>query len=212
VGLPTRKQMKQDVIFSSATQRARFFKHKLHYEYLVTTTPVDEVLERVNQGQDDIVLVGDDETDVTHHIIAHLLAQATRPVAIYRGADVGNKVRRIMMPYRGTSHDRIALEFTRAMANATSHPEIVILLLPGAPNHNEIDFLTEENYFGQNATVTVRDERNENELLTMDVIQNAVEDLGDIELLIMGRIDEGDSEHSIAQFIHRVFFFFFSLL
>eukprot|EP01087_Luapelamoeba_hula_P021703 TRINITY_DN7636_c0_g1_i1.p1 TRINITY_DN7636_c0_g1~~TRINITY_DN7636_c0_g1_i1.p1 ORF type:complete len:744 (+),score=183.52 TRINITY_DN7636_c0_g1_i1:895-3126(+) len=150
VGLPTRKQLKQDNIFAAATQRMHFFKRKMDYEYIVTTNPEDDVLERVNNGppngktgRESVLLLGDDETPGTRDILAHILSQTKLPVAIYTGPDVGNRIGKIMLPYRDTPHDRLALEFVRAIAHTASRPKIIVLLLPGSPPASQLDFLKE---------------------------------------------------------------------
>jgi len=139
VGMSSKKYLTQDHILGPCLQRAAFFSLEIGLKAIITNEPSDEILNVADRELEDVLLFGFDKTLPTEDILRNAFHKAAAHVGVYYGnKDLSQLGGRILLPYAGSVHDKLAVKWTKKVVSIFPHQIIVLLI-----NHTAdgLDFL-----------------------------------------------------------------------
>lgn len=182
-----KKYVKQDPILGPCLQLSNYLSMHSKTRFFTTNNPAREILEKSEETLKDAIILGYDKTLASQGIIKNLLKESSAHLCVYFAHKKfeHKAVGRILVPYSGSLHDKLAIKIARRFV--TAHPqEVIIMLIDQDPT--PLEFLQQDNpkAFPNVYIVSKTGAR-------MNAIKEELSNNTNISLLITGDISVGES-------------------
>jgi Kef-type K+ transport system membrane component KefB len=139
LGMQKQKFLRGDEVLGPAYQRAQYFSESLTLKYLCAADFAGELIHYVNNKQEDVTLIGFDQTNQGEELITALLRRAKGHVGVFSCRhDFGSEAKTIILSYTGSVNDRLAVKWVKRICAV--YPSKVIVILNGILAES-LDFL-----------------------------------------------------------------------
>jgi len=155
-------------------------------KFIITNEPTEEIFALSERQTEDVLLFGFDKTIATEDILRGLLRKSSAHIGIYYGnKDLNQMDGRILLPYSGSWHDKLAVKWTKRIVSIFPHQVIVLLI-----NHPSegLDFMESGNLKAFSNFYVVKREGDK-----MSAIVDELKNNSAITFLITGEVTDDES-------------------